>query len=262
MARHNRQHLLRELATLPWWIGLGLAIIVYVALKWVFPAVVGRSVFLKGIAEAVGNNAALLATPFLVVTLVAAFNAFRRRKLLDDQTGLNSLNAMSWQDFELLVGEAFRRQGFVIEESGGAAPDGGIDLLLYRSGKKTVVQCKRWKNAQVGVAQIRELYGVMVAERADRCIFVSSGTFTADAIAFAQGKPIELLNGSGLADLIKGLQPAGKTAAPHRLAAIGVPVCPTCGASMVRRVAKRGAQAGGEFWGCARFPSCRGTRGL
>lgn len=39
-----------------------------------------------------------------------------------------------------------------------------------------------------------------------------------------------------------------------------VPECPACGASMVRRVAKKGGNAGEAFWGCTRFPQCRGTR--
>jgi restriction system protein len=144
------------------------ASIVYVALRWVFPAIAGTSVLLKGLAETFSGNAALFAAPFLVVAMIAAFNAFRRRKLLDDQVGLGSLKTVAWQDFELLVGEAFRRLGYVVEESGGAAPDGGVDLVLFRSGKKTIVQCKRWQNARGGVTLIRELYGVMVAERADR----------------------------------------------------------------------------------------------
>jgi len=33
--------------------------------------------------------------------------------------------------------------------------------------------------------------------------------------------------------------------------------CPKCGAAMVRRVAKRGENAGNEFWGCSAFPKCR-----
>ncbi len=33
--------------------------------------------------------------------------------------------------------------------------------------------------------------------------------------------------------------------------------CPKCGAAMVRRVAKRGENAGSEFWGCSTFPKCR-----
>ena len=36
--------------------------------------------------------------------------------------------------------------------------------------------------------------------------------------------------------------------------------CPLCAKPMVRRTAKRGANAGGEFWGCTGYPACRGTR--
>ena len=45
-----------------------------------------------------------------------------------------------------------------------------------------------------------------------------------------------------------------------RTDAHSTPDCPVCGASMVRRVAKKGANAGEAFWGCTRFPQCRGTR--
>jgi len=34
--------------------------------------------------------------------------------------------------------------------------------------------------------------------------------------------------------------------------------CPKCGAPLVLRTAKKGANAGNEFWGCSRFPKCRG----
>jgi DNA-binding helix-hairpin-helix protein with protein kinase domain len=36
--------------------------------------------------------------------------------------------------------------------------------------------------------------------------------------------------------------------------------CPRCGSAMVRRTASRGPNAGSGFWGCSRFPQCRGTR--
>jgi len=45
-----------------------------------------------------------------------------------------------------------------------------------------------------------------------------------------------------------------------RGASAGTPSCPRCGSRMVRRVARRGRNAGGAFWGCSRFPTCRGTR--
>lgn len=37
----------------------------------------------------------------------------------------------------------------------------------------------------------------------------------------------------------------------------GSPHCPTCGASMRRRSGRRG-----PFWGCSRYPACRGTRNI
>jgi hypothetical protein len=38
--------------------------------------------------------------------------------------------------------------------------------------------------------------------------------------------------------------------------------CPSCGGRMLRRTARRGANAGGAFWGCARYPDCKGTRDI
>jgi DNA-binding helix-hairpin-helix protein with protein kinase domain len=38
------------------------------------------------------------------------------------------------------------------------------------------------------------------------------------------------------------------------------PTCPRCSSRMVRRLAKRGRNAGNYFWGCSRYPGCKGTR--
>ena len=56
-------------------------------------------------------------------------------------------------------------------------------------------------------------------------------------------------------DAAKTIRPTPDTA--HATA------CPLCTKPMVRRTAKRGAHAGGEFWGCTGYhPACRGTRPL
>jgi len=38
------------------------------------------------------------------------------------------------------------------------------------------------------------------------------------------------------------------------------PDCAACGKEMVLRVARKGAQAGSQFWGCSGYPECKGTR--
>jgi restriction system protein len=260
MARRRQESILETLSTLPWWVSVLVAGIVYVFLKWVIVSVVGPNPVLKALAQGLQGNAGLFAAIFLLAAPVAAFNSFRRRKLLDRQNGLGSIRAMSWQEFELLVGEAFRRQGYEVEERGGIAPDGGIDLLLYKNGKKTVVQCKRWKNSRVGATLVRELFGVMTAEQADSCIFVSSGTYSPDARTFAGGKPIQLIDGYALSKLVASVQSGQPAAPPIRKPTNALPLCPSCGNQMVRRVAKRGSEAGQPFWGCSQFPRCREIR--
>lgn len=146
----------------------------------------------------------------LVGCWVAAIASFigrrRRRKLLDNQSGIGSLRQMSWRQFEQLAGEAFRRQGYAIEETGLGGADGGIDLILRRNGQTTLVQRKRWQDRQVGVKVVREMYGVLIDQQADSVKIIALGDYTADARRFAQGKPIELIHGGQLIATVRSLQ--------------------------------------------------------
>lgn len=53
------------------------------------------------------------------------------------------------------------------EASPGGGADGGVDLVLTRTGKnggeKFLVQCKRWRAFKVGAEVVRELYALMAA---------------------------------------------------------------------------------------------------
>lgn len=199
---------------------------------------------------------------FIIGACVSSFKSKHRVKLLDTQSGIESIRDMSWQDFELLVGEAFRRKGFEVREVGGGGADGGIDLVLTKSSKKSIVQCKRWKTFSIGVPLIRELYGVMTSVRANDCIFVSSGNYTAEARLFSEDKPIWLIDGSELLEMVAGVQvqPNIKKPSTYQQSTTTSPQCPLCGSAMVKRTAKKGANAGNEFWGCSAYPRCRGTR--
>ncbi len=70
----------------------------------------------------------MVLTPCILAAAASFFRARHRRRLLDTQSGLDSIAAMGWRDFERLVGEAFRRQGYIVEETGLGGEDGDIDL--------------------------------------------------------------------------------------------------------------------------------------
>ncbi len=48
----------------------------------------------------------------------------------------------------------------------------------------------------------------------------------------------------------------------HTPEEIDTPKCPVCQAGMIRRTARKGANAGNDFWGCSKYPDCKGTRAL
>lgn len=269
MARGRNSHPLVELARLPWWASVIVASIVFAALRWVAPALAGSRPILASLGQAASSNAWWIASVFLLPAPFALFNAGRRRRLVDGQASIDRIIALPWQEFEQLVGEAYQRQGYRVVDRGGVGADGGIDLELCTKDKKLMVQCKRWKTRTVGVELVRELYGAMVGEEAHGAIFVTSGSYTPDAIEFARDKPIKLVDGRELVEMLKGVQKARGSGGDAPVRAMETPLattaegpitCPRCGSAMVKRVAKQGAGTGSTFWGCSRFPGCRGTR--
>ncbi|MFZ5555286.1 MAG: restriction endonuclease [Pseudomonadota bacterium] len=267
MARRRNDSTLALIANAPWWVGLVVAGIIYLGLRFVVLSLASSSPFLQGLAQSAPKLAWFLALPFVLAAAVAAARQYFRRRLLETQKDIDSLRDLSWQEFELLVSAAFRRHGYAVEERGGSGPDGGIDLVIRKAGRTAVVQCKRWKQKQVGVTLVRELYGVMVSEGADEALFVSSGDYTADARGFADGKPIRLIDGQALLEMVRAVQQkpvkpvaVNVEARPEPVAsAQETPSCPRCGSEMVQRTAKTGKNAGQAFWGCSGFPTCRGT---
>ena len=289
MARRKKtspaEDLMDLVARLPWWAGVVLALVSYLLLH----GVASQSVVA---ATQPGQMGAML-TQTLWKTLatfgqyllpviclggagVSAWRRKERKNLVTDvaqSKATDALDGMGWREFEMLVGEGFRLQGYRVIETGGGGADGGVDLVLTRPVKngdeKFLVQCKQWRSFKVGVDVVRELYGVMAARGATGGFVVTSGRFTEDAISFASGRNVTLVDGPKLHGLLRQAK-AGLDRSPARAAAVpavrpaAAPMsassCPLCSKSMVRRTAKRGANAGREFWGCTGYPACRGTR--
>lgn len=253
----KRTSFLDDLITLPWWFSIALATVVYFGLKFYLPTVHFQSPAFQGIGKAFPNMAGMFASIFIFTAAISAYHAWRRGELLDRQTSVNSIKEISWKDFEYLVSEAYRRQGYSVQENTGGGADGGVDLVLSKNGERTMVQCKNWKSSKVGVTTIRELFGVVTAERATEGIVVCSGHFTNDAIEFAEGNPITLVDGVALSHLIGDVQKS-----PQIKTVVNDTACPVCRSPMVMRTARRGKNAGNGFWGCSRYPRCKGIRSI
>ena len=255
MARKN-QSLINQLVVLPWWINLALAAILYILLKYVIPALSLDNMVFNVFTKAAPTWANLIIIPLFATAAVAAFNQYRKGKMLESVSGPDSIQSLNWREFEELVAEAFRRKGYFVLENPEKGPDGGVDIRLRKNGNLILVQCKNWKSRKVGVKTVRELYGVMAAKRASAGILATFGAFTEDAKEFATGKSIQLMAGNQLLKLISSVQKNQQISKSDN--EIQVPTCPKCGSEMKMRIARKGKNAGQKFWGCSNYPDCRG----
>jgi len=245
------------LVQLPWWVGISLALATFVTTHWVIPNIEFTNWINQGLAKGAPGVGKIFSLLFLFAGILSAFTSWTKKKQLDQQTDINSIRALSWKQFEELVGEAYRRQGYKVTENPGSGPDGGVDLTLRKDDQLVLVQCKQWRSQKVGVKIVRELYGVMADSQASKGVIVTCGYFTQEALDFAIGKPIELIGGNALVELIRTVQSEPQIQAEPK--SDGIPSCPQCGSSMVLRTAKKGSNSGKQFWGCSNFPKCRST---
>jgi restriction system protein len=200
---------------LPWWGGLVSALAAYLLITPIamlhMPTANGMP---DVVVTALGQLLVLVARiaqyllplAFLVAAAVSGFDRWKRSELrgvvAQDTTG-SALRGLRWTDFELLVGDAFRRRGFQVHAPRAGSRLGDRVLELSRHGRRFLVDCSDWRSWKAGAAAVRGLRDHMIEEGASGGFAVTSGRFTPQAKHFAADKEIELVDGRRLKELIR-----------------------------------------------------------
>lgn len=214
---------------LPLYAGVGLAL----------PLGLGWSVSWLVAANVIGTTFAGI---LILMWVGVQVQAHHRRNLIEWTTDLRLLDS---EEFEWLVGEVFRREGWTVEETGRRdGPDGNIDLSLKRNGTRSIVQCKRWQSWLVGVDDVRGFAGTLMREGlpGSAGAFVTLSGFTDQAREEAKKTGLTLVDNR---DLFARVEKVRRSEA-----------CPTCGASMVLDRSSRG------WWFRCVAQGCAGKRDL
>ena len=256
---------------LPWWLWAALAIVSYLGLHSMAASEVTAILLagnLDGLVDQTQGQVFMSVGQYLlpvVFVLLAALSVYGRYSYPNLHDGMtitprqSVLQSMSWQQFEMLVGESFRRKGYSITEKGG--PRSQTDFVLKKSGEISLVHCKQWRAIRVGVNTLRELQKDMADRKAKNGFVVTTGVFTEEAVMYAKDKHIELLNGNALRSLTRGVSvPAKVYRDPLSVLTRGAPYCPECQGRMTKKRASKGPHAGTVFWRCLRHPDCKGKR--
>ena len=118
------------------------------------------------------------------------------RKIIEGLSAGDNLAAMDWDDFEHLIRELFEK---VFSAPGvdvritRASRDRGVDAIIYDPdsirGGRYIIQAKKYTNL-VDVAAVRDLFGTVQAEKANRGILVTTSHFGPDAHEFAKTRTL------------------------------------------------------------------------
>jgi restriction system protein len=102
------------------------------------------------------------------------------------------------QEFEDFVAEVYRREGYLVEQTGHGRSGAGYDLILLREKMSVLVQCEHWLVRQIGATPVRALARAMRNVGATGGVCITTGNFTKPAREFAISMAIELVDGQAL----------------------------------------------------------------
>ncbi|MGA3160773.1 MAG: restriction endonuclease [Terracidiphilus sp.] len=202
--------------------------------------------------------------------------------------------SMTPQQFEDAIAQLFRTLKYEVKQT-PPSNDGGKDAILFKDGKKYLVECKRYNSDNsIGRPDIQKFVAAMHDEEAVGGFYVNTGKFSSGAKKYADEHDILLYDAFTFPTLVLQAYPipeeltsaktmclecgavvdvmvADRTAATicpkgHNvrntirksdlmITSNGTPNCEKCGSPMRVRKGYRGS-----FWGCSRYPECRFTR--
>jgi len=178
----------------PWWYSFLIAALLTLLAR----------VFLPEAYRAVGM---LSAFPFAIIGIMAAWRQRDKPSPESISLALSTLEKMSWKEFSSLMAQAFALQGFNVVRLDSTS----ADLQLEKFGKTTLVSCKRWKAATLGVEVLRDLKAMQVSQEASYSACISLSLPTGVALKFAKENAIQLICQDELASLclkVMSIKPA------------------------------------------------------
>ncbi len=168
----------------PWWYSFLIASLLTLLAR----------VFLPEAYVAVGM---LSAFPFAIIGIMAAWRQRDKRSPESISQALSTLEKMSWKEFSSLMAQAFALQGFSVVRLDSTS----ADLQLEKFGKTTLVSCKRWKAATLGVEVLKDLKALQTSQDATYAACISLSLPTGVALKFAKDNAIQLICQDDLAAL-------------------------------------------------------------
>jgi restriction system protein len=196
-------NIIEFLAQIPWWVSVVLSVTFYVFLKYFVPYFETQSTLVNEVHASFGPIFAPLVALFFLSPVTFSLLKFnRKRKLQDLGKEIQAIQELTWQEFKELVAGAYRNTGYIVLENNAFRSDPSVDLVVRKGANLYLVQCRYWQNRKLGKREVKNLYSLMLDKHASGVFLLTTGIFTNEARYYAASRPINLIDGIDLVELL------------------------------------------------------------
>jgi restriction system protein len=194
------------LAQIPWWVSVTLSASFYLLLQYVLPYFENQSALVNEVHVSLAPVfAPVVALALLAPVTFSFLKSSRKKKLHDLREEIKSIQELSWKQFSEQVAEAYGNMDYFILEN-DFTTDPSVDLVLRKSANLYLLQSRYWRNRKIGLREVRKLYTLMHNKQASGIFLLTTGIFSREARRYAIGRPINLINGIQLVELLDSVK--------------------------------------------------------
>lgn len=201
-----------------------------------------------------------------ILCLIAALGTVVAHRWRTNVLGHDNLASIRWlsaREFNHLVEEGFRRQGFFVQSSERFLSRAGIDLILRKGKNHILVLCRRDPDPARQMAAVQELHAATATLQAASGLLITCEWVAPEVKAFAAVQGVAVIEGPALLKLVerargKIMRPPPAVRREPRFATplAAIPACTSCGGPMVPDARDEQADPEHGSWHCARGEGC------
>jgi restriction endonuclease len=202
------------------------------------------------------------------LSLLAGLGVIIAHRWRTNVLGHDSLQSIRWlspREFNRLVEEGFRRQGYMVQTSERFFSRAGIDLILRKADKHILVLCRRDPEPARQMAAVQELHAATATLQEASGLLITSEGVAPEVKVFAAGQGIAVIEGPALLKLVQRARGEKPELSVRREPHFGIPltdlpVCSTCGGPMVPGSHHEHVDPQERSWYCSRGTDCQAPR--
>jgi len=195
------------LAQIPLWVSVSLSASFYLFFQYGIPFFENQGTLVNDAHVSLGPVfAPVVALAFLAPATFSFFKSNKQKKLRELREDIKKIQELSWPELKDMVAKAYAKAGYMIMNNDPHTSDPYIDLVMRKSANLYLLQSRYWRNRKVSLREVKKLFALMHEKQASGIFLLTTGIFTTNARRYAIGRPINLIDGIQLVELLDSIK--------------------------------------------------------